>query len=116
MRHKKRARKLHRKRDQRKALMKTLSENLILMGKIKTTEAKAKELRSFIEKKITKAKKQDFLAYRFLRKYLSPVVCKKLIKEIIPSLKSKKGGYTKITKIGKRKKDNAKMVIIEIIK
>ncbi len=116
MRHKKQGRKLHRKRDQRKALLKALGESLILNGKIKTTEAKAKELKVFIEKKITKAKKEDLSSFRYLRKYFSEKATKKLIKDIVPTLKERRGGYTRIIKIGERLKDSAPMAIIEIIK
>lgn len=116
MRHKKSGRKFHRKKDQRKSLIKSLSESLILKGKIKTTEAKAKELKPIIEKRITKAKKDDLATHRTLRKYLSVEASKKLIKEIAPAFRERKGGYTKITKTGQRTKDSAKMAIIEIIK
>lgn len=115
MRHLKKGRKLKRERNKRKALLKSLAENLVLKGKIKTTEAKAKELRPFIEKKITKAKKGDLSAYRYLRKFFSQKVCQKLIKEIVPLLKEKESGYTRIIKARPRKGDGAKMAIIEII-
>jgi large subunit ribosomal protein L17 len=116
MRHKKKGRKLHRKKDQRKLLMKSLAENLVLKGKIKTTKAKAKELKSFIEKKITKAKEGNLAAYKYLRKYFSVEVSRKIVKEVSPRFKERKGGYTRITKLGERTKDSAEMVIIEIVK
>lgn len=116
MQHLKKGRKLKRERDQRKALLKSLAENLILRGKIKTTEAKAKELKVFIEKKITKAKKGDLAAHRYLRRFFSQKACQKLLKEIAPALKERKGGYTRILKLNERRGDNAKMAIIEIIK
>lgn len=116
MRHKKVGRKLHRKTDQRKALLSQLAENLILKEKIETTEAKAKELRRFVEKKITKAKKGDLTAIRLLRKNFSEKVTQKLVKEIAPKMKERNGGYTRIIKTGRRKIDDAKMAIIEIIK
>lgn len=116
MRHKKTGKKFHRKNGPRKALLKSLAENLVLKGKIKTTEPKAKELRVFIEKKITTAKKSDISSRRMLKKYFSDEVVKKLISEIGPSFKEKRGGYTRITKIGERKTDRTKMAIIEIIK
>lgn len=116
MKHQKAGKKFHRKNGPRKALLKSLAENLVLKGKIKTTELKAKELRIFIEKKITTAKKADISARRMLKKYFSDETVKKLIDEIGPSLKERKGGYTRITKLGVRKKDNTKMAMIEIIK
>lgn len=116
MRHKKIGKKLHRKNGPRKALIKNLAENLIMQNKIKTTETKAKELKRFIEKKITKAKKADIASRRLLKKYFSDRAIKKLINEIAPSIKERSGGYTRITKLGERKTDNTKMAIIEIIK
>lgn len=116
MRHQKKGKKFHRKKDQRKTLFKILGENLILKEKIITTEAKAKELKRFIEKKITKSLKGDLSSYRYLRKYFSEKATKKLIKELAPLLKERKGGYTRITKIKKRKSDSSKIAMIEIIK
>lgn len=116
MRHQKRGRKFGRKKDQRKALLKNLGESLILHKEIITTEARAKELKSFIEKKISLAKKGDIKTIRNLRKYFSEDASQKLIKEIAPSLKERNGGYTRIVKIGPRKNDGAEMAKIEIIK
>jgi len=122
MRKRKRGRRLSRKRDQRKALLKSLASSLILNEKIKTTEAKAKELRPFVEKFITRGKKlilhpQEGLASRrFLAKFFSPQIVKKLIDEIGPRYKERKGGYTRIIKLGPRKSDGAKMAIIELVK
>ena len=116
MRHLKKGRKFHRKKDIRSSFLKTLGENLILKEKIITTEPRAKELRGFIEKKISLAKKEGILPLRNLRKFFSEVASQKLIKEIAPSLKERKGGYTRISKINPRKGDNANMAKIEIIK
>ena len=96
--------------------MKNLVKSLILHEKIKTTEAKAKELRPFVEKIITKSKKGDLHNYRvIMRKLNNNLVTNKLVKEIGPKYKDKKGGYTRITKIGSRAGDNAKMAIIELV-
>lgn len=117
MRKQKRGRKFSRKRDQRAALLKSLSSALILKEKIKTTEAKAKELRTFIEKKITLAKKKNSIsARRLLAKTFSPRVVKKMVDEIAPRYKTRSGGYTRIIKFGLRKFDGARMAIIELIK
>ena len=116
MKHFKKGRKFGRERDQRKALRKVLVSNLILKEKIKTTEAKAKETSRIIEKFITKAKKNDLTTKRFLNRYLSKKVAKKLIEEIIPRYKERKGGYTRIIKLGLRKSDRAKIAIIELIR
>ena len=116
MRKRKRGRKFSRKRDQRKALLKGLGRALLLKEKIKTTEAKAKELRGVVERFITRAKKGDLHSRRLLLKSLSPQVVKKLVKDIAPRYKKRTGGYTRIIKLGLRKSDRAKMVIIELIK
>jgi len=108
-------RKFSREKDQRKALKKSLARALFLHGKMKTTEAKAKEISSFSEKLITKSKKGDIAARRILAKYLSPKLVKKLIEEIAPKYVDRKGGYTRITKLGPRKSDGAKMAIIELV-
>lgn len=116
MRKLKKGRKLSRKRNQRKALLKSLAGNLFLREKIKTTEAKAKELSPFAEKLITKAKKGNLDSRRLLLKYFPKSLVKKIADEIGPRYKKRKGGYTRIIKLGPRKSDGAKMVIIELVK
>ena len=116
MRKRKKGRKLSRKKDQRKHLLKILASSLFLKGKIKTTLAKAKEFSQFAEKSITLAKKSDITSKRqLLRNFPYPVV-KKLIDEIAPRYKERKGGYTRILKLGQRKSDGAKMAIVELVK
>lgn len=116
MKHLKNGRKFHRKKGVRLSLFKSLGENLILKEKIITTEPRAKELKMFIEKKISIAKKGGIAPLRNLRKYFSETASQKLIKDIAPLLKERKGGYTRIRKINPRKDDNANMAKIEIIK
>lgn len=111
----KQGRKFSREKDQRKALKKSLVRALFLHGKMKTTEAKAKEIAPYSEKMITKAKKGDLAARRDLAKTLSPKLVKKLVEEIAPKYKDRKGGYTRIIKLGPRKSDGAKMAIIELV-
>jgi large subunit ribosomal protein L17 len=108
-------RKLHRERGQRIALLKTLATSLILKEKIKTTEAKAKELSPYIEKKITKAKAGDVTAKRYLARFFSEKAAKKLFAEIAPKYKERNGGYTRVVKLGRRKSDSSKMAIIELV-
>ncbi|MBU2634881.1 50S ribosomal protein L17 [Patescibacteria group bacterium] len=115
MRKLKQGRKLSRKKDQRKALLKSLASAIFLHKKIKTTEAKAKEVSMFAEKCITRAKKGDLSSRRILVKYFSKDLVKKLIDEIAPKYKDRKGGYTRIIKLGPRKSDGAKMAIIELV-
>ncbi|MBU3918898.1 50S ribosomal protein L17 [Patescibacteria group bacterium] len=115
MKKQKKGRKFNRKRDQRRALMTSIARSLILKGRIETTEAKAKELSPFVEKKITKAKKGDMAAKRELLKDFSNRVVKKLMEEIAPIYKDRHGGYTRIIKTGIRKRDSSKMAIIEFL-
>jgi large subunit ribosomal protein L17 len=116
MRKRKKGRKFSRKRDQRKALLKSVAAALILDEKIRTTEAKAKEVSGFAERFITKAKKGDLASRRLLSQYFSPKIVKKLTEELGPRYKQLPGGYTRIRKLGSRKSDGAKMAIIELIK
>ncbi len=120
MKHCKKARKLGRKKDQKKALLKVLATNLILKEKIKTTEAKAKEVRPFVEKLITKSRTRSAVNnlsdVKYLAKYLPKEARKKIIKEIGPRYQERAGGYTRIVKLGLRKTDGAKMAIIELVK
>ncbi len=109
-------RKFGREKDQRRAFKKGLAANLILKEKIKTTEARAKEIRSLVERRITYAKKDTLAGTRKAARFLTPPVVKKLSKEIAPRFKERKGGYTRITKLGRRMSDGAPMVFIEILK
>ncbi len=116
MRKRKQGRKLSRKTDQRKALLRSLASNLLLKEKIKTTEAKAKTLASFVEKEITRAKADTIQTKRLLSRLFSKEIVKKLITEIAPRYKERKGGYTRIIKLGQRLLDGAKIAIIELVK
>lgn len=115
MRHKKKGRKFTRSKNQEKAIFKALATSLILHEKITTTEAKAKELRPFIEKVVTRAKKDTLSNRRLLAKTFSKRIIKKLFEEIGPRYKSRPGGYTRIIKINPRPSDGAKMAIIEFV-
>lgn len=84
-----------------------------MLGRITTTEAKAKELRPYAEGLLTRAKKSDLTARRALaRLFLHPVV-KKISENAVAR---EKGGYTRIIRAGVRKSDGAKMAIIELVK
>lgn len=117
MRHHNTKRKFGREKNQRNALVNSLALNLIVREKIKTTEPKAKELRPFIEKLVTKAKKGDMATRRVVIAKLSnrSKEVKKLFDVIAPKYADKKGGYTRIIKLGVRKSDGAKMAIIEFV-
>ncbi len=116
MRKLKRGRKFSLKKDQRKALLKSLVRALFLNEKIKTTEAKAKEVSIIAEKIITQFRKGGLSSRRRFSEYLSQKVAKKVVDEIAPRYKERKGGYTRIIKLGQRKSDSAKMAIIELLK
>ncbi|PIP22693.1 MAG: 50S ribosomal protein L17 [Candidatus Nealsonbacteria bacterium CG_4_8_14_3_um_filter_39_7] len=128
MRKMKKGRKFGREGNQRKALKLSFSANFILKGKMKTTEAKAKEFSSFIERQITGACKiiekrdsagknspESLHITKGLFKGFSSAVVKKLINEIAPKYKERKGGYTRVIKLGPRKSDGARMAIIELV-
>jgi len=116
MRKRVKGRKLSRKEGQRKALLRSLARALFLKEKIKTTEAKAKEVARFVEKQISIAKRGDLSSQRLLLRHFSKDVVKKLVGEIGKRYKERKGGYTRIRKIGSRKNDGAKMALIEMVK
>ncbi len=108
--------KFHRKKDQRKALLKILAHNLIINGRIKTTHERAKYLRSFVERLISKAKKQDLSSLRYLLKRLSKKSAYKLFYEVAVKYKDRNGGYLRIIKLPiRRVKDNAKISLIEFV-
>jgi large subunit ribosomal protein L17 len=111
----KKNRKLSRKRDQRRALLKGLAANLILKEKIKTTEVKAKEVRPLVERLITKAKKGDFNSARYVAKILPAKAVARLIKEVAPRYANRPGGYTRIIKIASRRGDGVGVAIIELV-
>ncbi|MFA5755166.1 MAG: 50S ribosomal protein L17 [Candidatus Paceibacterota bacterium] len=108
-------RKFNRERDQRRALLRTLAVSLVLKEKITTTEAKAKELSPFVQRKITRAKKGDLSARRYLLTLFPERIAKKLIEDLGVRYKDRNGGYTRVIKLGQRKSDSAKMAIIELV-
>jgi len=115
MKHQKTGRKFGRETDQRRALKRTLMNSLIKYERIRTTEAKAKEIRPQIEKLVTKAKKKDLANIRVLAKHLPKDAVKKLTDKIAPKYETRQGGYTRIIKIGPRRGDAARMAIIEFV-
>ena len=117
MRHHNNTRKFGRDKTQKRALLNSLAFNLIVRGKIKTTEPKAKELRPFIEKLVTRAKGGNLATRRLIASKLSNrgKEVKKLFEVIAPRYKDVNGGYTRVLKLGARKSDGAKMAIIEFV-
>ena len=117
MRHHNKNKKFGRVRSQRTALMRSLARSLILQGKIKTTEAKAKALRPFVEKLISKGKTNTVACRRLFVIRLGE--CKggkaKLFDTLAPKYSKRAGGYTRITKLGARASDSAKEAVIEFV-
>lgn len=104
MMHASKIRKLGRTRRGRTALMRGLAADLILKGKIKTTEAKAKELRPFAERLVTYGKRSTVASRRLASTTLGEprdVVIKKLFDEIAPKYQDRSGGYTRVIKMGR---------------
>ena len=117
MRHHNSKRKFGREKTQRNALLNSLACNLIVREKIKTTLPKAKELRPFIEKLVTSAKKGNLATRRLLIGKLGgrSREVKKLFEILAPKYKDINGGYTRVLKLGARKADGAPMAIIEFV-
>ena len=116
------SRRLGRTSDQRKALLRDLVTDLIINGRIETTEMKAKELRRLAEKMVTLGKKGTLAArrqaaeiIRFEQADEKQNALQKLFNEIAPKYAKRNGGYTRIYKLGKRQGDAADMAIIEFV-
>ena len=123
-------RKLGRTSSQRKALLRDLATDLIINGRIETTEARAKELRSVVEKMITLGKRGDLHARRqaaaFIRREVvtstdeegnekTIFALQKLFDDVAPRYADRQGGYTRILKVGPRRGDGAPVVVIELV-
>ncbi|MBA7660232.1 MAG: 50S ribosomal protein L17 [Calditrichaeota bacterium] len=119
MRHLKRGRKLNRTASHRKALMRNLASSLIIHKRIQTTDAKAKELRTFVEPLITFAKQGTLHARRQVLKALpgkqGQMVTAILFNEIAPQMADRPGGYTRIIKLGARTNDRAPVSMMELV-
>jgi large subunit ribosomal protein L17 len=116
MRHRKAHRQLRRTSEQRLALLRNLATSLIEQGAIETTEAKAKELRPFVEKLITKARTGTLHARRLAGRHVRKrEAADRLFQELGPKFAARPGGYTRILKTGHRKGDGAEMARIELI-
>ena len=117
MRHHNKNRKFGREKTQRAALMRMLALSLIEKGKITTTEARAKSLRPFVEKLITKGLQKSVPSTRGVRASLGGDGMKgaKLLRNIAPRFAGRKGGYTRITKLPPKKSDGRRMAVIEFV-
>lgn len=123
-------RKLGRTSSQRKAMLRDLATDLIVNERIQTTETRAKELRSVVEKMITLGKRGDLHARRqaaaFIRRELATTTdaegneqtvfaLQKLFDDVAPRYADRQGGYTRIMKMGPRRGDGAPVVVIELV-
>lgn len=109
-------RKLGRTSDQRKAMLRAMVTYLLENGQIKTTVTRAKEVAPVAEKMITLAKENSLPSYRQALGYITKEdVTNKLFKEIGPKYADRKGGYTRIVRIGPRRGDAAEMAVIQLV-
>jgi large subunit ribosomal protein L17 len=116
VRHQRAGRKLGRDSAHRKALYANLAVALIEHGRIKTTEAKAKEARPFVEQLITLGKRGDLAAHRqAVRVLRSKSAAHLLFAEIAPRFADRDGGYTRVVKLGPRQGDAAPMAYLELV-
>jgi len=116
MRHRVKGRKLKRTASHRAALMRSLATSLLKHKRIKTTLAKAKEARSYVEKLITKAKKGDLHSRRLVMSEIKDKeVIKELFSEIVNNIGDRQGGYTRVVKLGSRLGDAAQLAILELV-
>lgn len=116
MRHKVSGRKFGRERDHRRLLIKNLVSSLVEHGRINTTLAKAKEIRSIAERIVTYGKKGTVHHRRMAFKFLNDrTLVKKVFDDIAPMYNDRNGGYTRVLKNGYRKGDSAPMAIIEFV-
>lgn len=116
MRHRRKKQKLGSSFHQRKAILRSLASAVILRERIFTTEGKAKKVRPYLEKAISRAKENTLANRRILLQDFTPRITNKLLKEIGPRYANQAGGYTRIMKTTARKSDAAKMVLIELVR
>jgi len=116
VRHRRKGKKLGVNPSHRRALLANLAENLIIHKRIKTTDARAKELRRYIEPLVTKAKKGDVNSIRMIaRKIRHKNILNILLSDIAPVYEKRNGGYTRIIKLGFRDNDRASVSLIEFV-
>lgn len=115
-RHQYKGRKLHRERDQRRALVKGLADSLVKYESIETTLPKAKEVVPYVEKLITKAKKGDLHSRRQVISGLHTVeTAHKLVDEVAPKLKGRTSGHLRVEKTRLRRGDNAQLARVSFV-
>ena len=115
MRHGNVNRKFGRKTDERRALLRSLARSLVLEGRIKTTEARAKEIRPMFEKLVTRGKVDSVSNRRLLESSLGDDTTVKKLLETAKQYTTRPGGYLRIVKMGPRKGDASPMAVIEFV-
>lgn len=117
MRHLKKGKKFHRITGRRKSFLRNLAKDLMRIGRIETTEARAKAVRPLVERFVSIAKKQDLASRRLLVSRLgNKSIVSKLLEEIAPRYKERSGGYLRITKLAKsRKRDGSRLAVVEFV-
>lgn len=116
MRHRNQGRKLSRNPSHRRALLRNLVTSLLEHGRLMTTLPKAKEIRPLAEKMITLGKQETLAARRQVHAYLlKDATAKKVFETIAPKFAGRKGGYSRIIRLGNRKGDGADIAIIELL-
>ena len=110
-------RKLGRTNKHRRSMLANLTKDVIMNGRIQTTETRAKEVRKFVDKMISYGKDGSLVARRKALAFLhnDKVAVKKVFDELAPRYATRNGGYTKILKLDERKGDDALMVILELV-
>ena len=109
-------RRLGRRSDQRRAMLRAMTTYLLENGQIKTTLTRAKEVAPLAEKMITLAKKNDMAAYRQALSFITREdVAKKLFDTVAPKYADRAGGYTRVTRTGVRRGDAAETAVIELV-
>lgn len=117
MRHRKKGKTLGRKKAPREAMLRNLATSVVLYETVKTTEAKAKAIKPIVEKYVTKSRDNSLHTRRQLLSYFyDEKAVNKLLEELGPRFKDRPGGYMRITKIGQRQGDAARVVQLEFVK
>lgn len=116
MRHRRKGRSLGRTAEHRRALLRNLATSVLAHERVKTTQAKAKEVRPVVERLITWGKRGDLHARRLAFRYVRDRgTLKKLFDVLAPRYAERKGGYTRILRLGRRASDGADEAVIELV-
>ena len=115
MRHRKTRPTLDRKAASRNALLKSLANSFVLHGQIKSSLAKIQAVKPIVEKAITTAKTNDLTSRRKLGKYFSETAVNKLLKDLGPKYKDRKGGYTRKILGARNLGDNSQQAHLELV-